>query len=167
MTTATYAIGVGSNRRGRHGGPEREVAAALAAIGGIVAASPVIASAPLGPSIRRYANAALLIESAEAPPVLLARLKRIERAFGRRRGQRWGARVIDLDILLWSEGAWASPGLVVPHRELQRRAFVLAPLVRIAPGWRDPVTGRTMRQLLARLTARPPVPRHGRAGAGP
>ncbi len=64
--------------------------AAIAAIGGVVATSPIIATAPLGPSIRRFANAAILIESDEAPPMLLARLKRIEAAFGRRRGRRWG-----------------------------------------------------------------------------
>ena len=147
MATAIYAIGIGSNRRGRHGGPADEVRAAIAAIGGVVATSPIIATAPLGPSIRRFANAAILIESDEAPPMLLARLKRIEAAFGRRRGRRWGARVIDLDILLWSEGVWRSDGLTVPHVALAERGFVLAPLRRIAPGWRVPGAMRTIRQL--------------------
>ena len=147
MATAIYAIGIGSNRRGRHGGPADEVRAAIAAIGGVVATSPIIATAPLGPSIRRFANAAILIESDEAPPVLLVRLKRIEAAFGRRRGRRWGARVIDLDILLWSEGVWRSDGLTVPHVALAERGFVLAPLRRIAPGWRVPGAMRTIRQL--------------------
>ena len=147
MATAIYAIGIGSNRRGRHGGPADEVRAAIAAIGSVVATSPIIATAPLGPSIRRFANAAILIESDEAPPMLLARLKRIEAAFGRRRGRRWGARVIDLDILLWSEGVWRSDGLTVPHVALAERGFVLAPLRRIAPGWRVPGAMRTIRQL--------------------
>ena len=147
MATAIYAIGIGSNRRGRHGGPAEEVRAAIAAIGGLVAASPVIGSAPLGPSIRRFANAAILIASDEPPPVLLARLKRIETAFGRRRGRRWGARVVDLDILLWSGGIWRERRLMVPHAALAERPFVLAPLARIAPGWRHPVDGRSIRQL--------------------
>jgi len=147
MATAIYAIGIGSNRRGRHGGPAEEVRAAIAAIGGLVAASPVIGSAPLGPSIRRFANAAILIASDEPPPVLLARLKRIEAAFGRRSGRRWGARVIDLDILLWSGGIWRDRRLTVPHAALAERPFVLAPLTRIAPGWRHPVDGRSIRQL--------------------
>lgn len=147
MATAIYAIGIGSNRRGRHGGPAEEVRAAIAAIGGLVAASPVIGSAPLGPSIRRFANAAILIASDEPPPVLLARLKRIEAAFGRRRGRRWGARVVDLDILLWSGGIWRERRLTVPHAALAERPFVLAPLARIAPGWRHPVDGRSIRQL--------------------
>src|SRR5690606_32497421 len=102
------------------------------------------------PSIRRFANAAALIESDEAPPALLGRLKAIERAFGRRRGRRWGARVIDLDIILWSEGAWGDPDLVVPHPRFRERAFVLDPLALIAPRWRDPVSGLTVRHLRAR-----------------
>ena len=152
-----YAIGLGSNRRGRHGSPADEVRAGLAAIGGVTAVSPIIASAAIGPSIRRFANAAALIASDEPPPVLLARLKAIEARFGRRRGRRWGARVIDLDILLWSGGRWRSRTLTVPHPALTARSFVLAPLARIAPGWRDPATGRSVRQSLHRLTARRPV----------
>lgn len=147
MTSAIYAIGIGSNRRGRHGGPDDEVRAAMAAVGGVLARSPVIGSAPIGPSIRRFANAVALIASDESPPVLLDRLKRIEADFGRRRGRRWGARVIDLDILLWSGGIWRDTRLSVPHVALAQRAFVLAPLATIAPGWRDPVSTRTIRQL--------------------
>ena len=157
MATTTYAIALGSNRRGRHGAPEAEVLAALAAIGA-GRASRVIASAPLGPSIRRFANAAALVESDLSPPAMLARLKAIERAFGRRPGRRWGARVIDLDIALWSGGRVATRALTIPHRELRRRAFVLAPLAEIAPGWRDPASGLTVRQLHARLTRRRALP---------
>ena len=144
----TYAIALGANVHGRHGSPERALAAALKAIGGVIAASPVMRSSPIGPSRRRFANAAALIASDEEPPALLARLKRIERAFGRRRGQSWGARVLDLDIVLWSGGAWSAKGLTVPHAAFRERTFVLRPLARIAPGWRDPLTGRSVRQLL-------------------
>lgn len=167
MATATYLIGLGSNRRGRHGGPADEVRAALSAIGGVEAGSRVVTSAAIGPSRRAFANAAALIASEEPPPVLLARLKAIERAFGRRRGQRWGARVIDLDILLWSGGAWRSRGLTVPHAELRGRRFVLDPLATLVPGWRDPLTGLTVRQLAHRLTARRPLPRARGTGEGP
>lgn len=162
MARTSYAIALGSNRPGRHGAPEREVAAAIAALEGVVAVSPIFRTAPLGPSNRRFANAAAIVESDEEPPALLRRLKRIERSFGRRRGRIWGARVIDLDIVLWSGGSWGGAGLVVPHRAFRERGFVLHPLARIAPGWRDPVTGRTVRQLLARLTRRAPTPRGGR-----
>ncbi len=149
-----YVVALGSNRRGRHGAPAAQVRAAIDAIGGVVTASPILATAPLGPSRRRFANAAVLIESDEPPPVLLRRLKRIERAFGRRRGRRWDARVIDLDIILWSGGAWASPDLIVPHPRFRERDFVLAPLVRLVPAWRDPISGLTIRQLAARLARR-------------
>ena len=165
MARTSYVIAVGSNRPGRHGSPHAEVCAALAQLGGI--ASPVIASAPLGPSTRRYANAALLIESDHAPPAVLAELKAIERAFGRRRGRRWGARVIDLDIVLWSGGLWSSRDLTIPHAAFRTRDFVLAPLAMLVPGWRDPVTSLTVRQLHARLTAPRAAPSRGRLpGAG-
>ncbi|MDX5982731.1 2-amino-4-hydroxy-6-hydroxymethyldihydropteridine diphosphokinase [Sphingomonas echinoides] len=157
MQSSTYAIALGSNRRGRHGGPVAEVRAAIAALEGVVAVSPIIASAPLGPSIRRFANAAVLLESPLAPPAMLARLKAIERAFGRRRGARWGARVIDLDIVLWSGGSWGTAALTVPHIAFRERGFVLDPLRTIAPDWRDPVTGLSIRQLHARLHKRAPL----------
>jgi 2-amino-4-hydroxy-6-hydroxymethyldihydropteridine diphosphokinase len=148
---SSYVIALGSNRRGRHGAPADEVRAALAAIGGVVMTSPLVATAPLGPARRRFVNAAALVESEDSPPEMLARLKAIETAFGRRRGQRWTDRVIDLDIILWSGGAWASDGLIVPHPDFRRREFVLRPLAAIVPAWRDPVTGRTIRQLAARI----------------
>jgi 2-amino-4-hydroxy-6-hydroxymethyldihydropteridine diphosphokinase len=156
MPTTTYAIALGSNRRGRHGGPARMVATAIEAIGGTVAASPIAESAPVGPSLRRFANAAVLIETTEAPPALLARLKRIERAFGRRRGRRWGARTIDLDIVMWSGGTWSDRTLTVPHASFRERDFVLGPLAAIVPGWRDPLTGRTIRQLAHAVDRRAP-----------
>ena len=148
MTTTSYAIAIGSNRRGRHGAPHREVAAAIAALKHVVAASPIVTSDPIGPSTRRFANAVVVIESRHRPAALLIRLKRIERRFGRRAGRRWGARVIDLDIILWSGGIWASPHLSIPHPAFRERRFVLAPLAQIAPEWRDPIRNRSVRQLL-------------------
>lgn len=155
MGTTSYAIAIGSNRPGRHGAPEREVTAAIAALGRVTAASPILRTPPLGPSKRRFANAVAILETDEPPSVLLRRLKAIERGFGRRRGRVWGARVIDLDIVLWSGGSWGSPGLIVPHRHFRTRDFVLRPLAAVAPGWRDPVTGLSVRQLAARLRRKP------------
>ena len=148
----------------RHGAPPRVLRAALAALAGdkhlrLKAASPIVASAPLGPSRRRYANAAAVVKTALDPPRLLERLQRMEIAFGRRRlGQRWGARVLDLDIVLWSGGGWHSPGLTIPHPRFRERAFVLAPAARIAPDWLDPITHLTLCQLVARLTRPRPLP---------
>ena len=130
MTSSTYAIAIGSNRRHRrHGAPERVVAAAIEALSGIgtvEAASRIVATPALGPAGRSFANAAVLLATELSPPALLARLKQMERAFGRRPGRRWGARVLDLDIILWSEGFWDGPGLTVPHPEFRARAFQTA-----------------------------------------
>ncbi|WP_294287571.1 2-amino-4-hydroxy-6-hydroxymethyldihydropteridine diphosphokinase [uncultured Sphingomonas sp.] len=165
MATTSYVIAVGSNRAGRHGPPQAEVQAALAQLGG--RAASLMTSAPVGPSLRRYANTAALIESDLPPPAMLARLKAIERAFGRRRGRRWGARVIDLDIILWSGGTWRDRALVIPHPRFRERDFVLVPLTALAPRWRDPLSGLTARQLLARLTVRRPAPNRAIGGWGP
>lgn len=151
MARASYAIAIGSNRPGRHGSPEREVLAAVEALEGVVAVAPLIRSAPLGPSLRRYANTVALVASTRSPPEMLTHCKAIERAFGRRRGRRWGTRVLDLDLVLWSGGPWAGPGLVVPHPAFRARDFVLAPLAQLVPDWRDPVSGLSIRQLAHRL----------------
>ena len=158
-----YLIALGSNmRHGRYGSPERVLAAALTTLDrgkiSVKQATPVLRSAPLGPSRRRYANSAAVIETRLEPEALLALLQQIERQFGRRRGgQRWAARVLDLDIVLWSGGLWSSPGLTIPHLEFRQRSFVLGPAHALAPRWRDPLTGLTLRQLYARLMR--PAPR--------
>ena len=163
-----YAIGLGSNRRHvRHGDPRQVLLAALAALESDdiepVDASPIIASEPLGPSRRQYANAVALVASPLSPPDMLDRLQGIEADFGRRTGQRWSARTLDLDILLWSGGAWSEAGLTIPHPALADRAFVLGPLRAIAPDWRHPLTARTIRQLAARLVRPKPVDRNAEA----
>ena len=152
-----YLIALGSNvRHHRHGLPEAVLAAALTELTQrgltVLRAAPILRSAAVGPSLRRYANGAALIETGLDPAALLAALKSIERGFGRRRGgQRWTSRVLDLDIVLWSGGPWASADLFVPHPLFRARQFVLKPAAAIAPDWRDPLTGLTLRQLAARL----------------
>ena len=164
MAKTSYAVALGSNRRhGRHGAPANTVAAAAAALDGgeatLAALSRIRATPAMGPAGRGFANAAAIIQTDLEPPELLARFKQIEGAFGRRGGRRWGPRVLDLDILLWSGGPWESGGLVVPHPDFRARRFVLDPLAEIAPLWRDPLTGLTVRQLLRRIAARRPVDR--------
>mgnify|MGYP000212141702 CR=1 FL=1 len=144
------------------GGPRQAIAAALAALEreglALAAVSRILDSAPVGPSLRRYANAAVVVTSELDPPELLALLHEVECAFGRRRrGRRWRARPLDLDVVLWSGGIWLSPMLAIPHPEFRRRSFVLGPAAAIAPAWRDPLTGRPLRQLRARLTRNPPL----------
>ncbi|MDO7841443.1 2-amino-4-hydroxy-6-hydroxymethyldihydropteridine diphosphokinase [Sphingomonas immobilis] len=153
MPRTSYAIAIGSNRWGRYGPPVTQVQDArifLSEVGRVTASSPVIASPPLGPSRRRFANAVILFETMLDPPALLRALKAIERDFGRRPGVRWGARVLDLDIVLWSAGPYWDRTLTIPHPQFRKRRFVLDPLLRIAPDWRDPLSGLSVRQLAAR-----------------
>lgn len=161
--SSSYLVALGSNRRHHLFGSPRDVVCAameeLAALGTVVARSQIMDTPPLGPAQRRFANAACEIESEYDPPSLLAGLKRLERDFGRRAGQRWGDRVLDCDIVVWSGGEFASRALTIPHPHFARRAFVLTPAQQIAPDWRDPVSGRTLRQLNARLTRKRALPR--------
>ena len=131
----------------------------LAALGTVTARSHVIDTAPLGAAQRRFANAALVLETELDPEALLAALQRTEREFGRKRWRRWGDRVLDLDIVLWSEGAYRSDALRIPHPEYRSRYFVINPATVIAPHWRDPITGLSLRQAKARLTRPRPAPR--------
>ncbi|MDB5721804.1 MAG: folK [Alphaproteobacteria bacterium] len=148
MAKTRYAVALGSNRRGRHGAPADTIRAAARAIESR-SLSRIRLTPALGPAGRSFANAVAIVESELDPAELLAILKATERSFGRRSGRRWGPRILDLDIILWSEGPFESTGLVVPHRAFRERRFVLQPLAEIAPAWRDPITGRTARQLLA------------------
>ena len=162
MAETRYLIGLGSNRF--CGGPPRRVIARaverLAAKGvEIVKHSAIVATPPLGPGTRHYANAAVEIETDLSPSGLLELCTAIESDFGRRPGRRWGDRVIDIDLLFWSGGCWADPGLTLPHPALTTRDFVLAPLARIASEWRHPVSGRTVRHLHHHLRRNMPVDR--------
>ena len=154
-----YAIALGSNRpHGRFGRPAGVVEAAIVRLDedfGLFDASPIVLNPAHGGAGRDFANAVALIESDLEPPEMLIHLKTIEREFGRRRGRRWGPRVLDLDLVLWSGGTFRSRRLTVPHPQLARRAFVLQPLAAIAPNW--PVVGSlSVRHLAHRLARRVP-----------
>lgn len=82
---------------------------------------------------------------------LLAALLEVERGLGRVRKERWGPRVIDLDLILYGDEVIADEGLVVPHPRMAERRFVLAPLAEIAAEVVHPVTGLTIREMLAEL----------------
>ena len=160
-----YLVALGSNMRVPGvGGPAKVLRAAIDRLAGlqldIAAVSRIIASRPVGPSIRLYANAAIEVETGLTPLDLLDLLQSVEADFGRRRrGARWRARPLDLDIILWSGGAWASPDLIIPHPLFRERDFVIGPAAQIAPQWRDPVTGLTLRQLAARQRKTGATPR--------
>ena len=159
QATHLYAIAIGSNRpHGRFGRPSGVVEAAIARLDrqfGLFNASPIVLNAAHGGAGRNFANAVALVESELDPPAMLWALKDIEGDFGRRPGRRWGPRVLDLDLVLWSGGRYRDRQLRIPHARLAERGFVLGPLAAIAPNWR--VAGaRTVGHLAHRLAHRPP-----------
>ena len=118
-----------------------------------------------------YVNAAALVETEAAPQEVLTLLHRVEADFGRARQQRWGMRTLDLDLVCWGDRVlpdaaafdhWlnlppdrqreaAPEQLILPHPRLQDRAFVLVPMAEVAPGWRHPVLGLTVNEMIERL----------------
>ena len=152
----TVYLGLGSNLDDRR----RNLEAALDALRAhpqiaVTAVSSFLETDPVGgpPGQGRFLNAAAKIETDLSPEALLEELKRVERALGRKPGPRWGPREIDLDILLCGEEILETGTLVIPHPRMRERRFVLEPLAEIAPDVRDPVTGLSVRALLAHLDA--------------
>jgi 2-amino-4-hydroxy-6-hydroxymethyldihydropteridine diphosphokinase len=135
MSSFLVYIGLGSNLEGPRGQVER----ALEELAGLPQSrllrhSRLYRSAPLGPEGQPdYINAVAALETALSPLDLLDELQRIETLHGRVRGERWGARTLDLDLLLFGEERIELPRLKVPHPEMANRAFVLIPLAEIAP----------------------------------
>ncbi len=157
MVSQLYAIAIGSNRpHGRFGRPPQVVEAAVARLDRdftLFDASPILLNRAHGGAGRDFANAAALVESELPPLEMLRALKSLEREFGRRRGRRWGSRVLDLDIIDWSGGRFRSRRLTIPHPAATGRAFVICPLASIAPEWRLD-RAHSVRQLAHRLARR-------------
>ena len=143
-------IGLGSNQDS----PLQQLHLALEALqqlpkSRLADASPVYRSRPVGPSDQPdFLNMAARLLTDLAPRALLDQLLAIEHAQGRVRRQRWGPRIIDLDILLFADHEINEPRLRLPHPELPNRDFVLRPLMDLDPTLTLP-DGRPLRELLA------------------
>lgn len=149
-------IGLGGNLPSEVGDPRRTLVAALAELEtqgyATLARSPLYRTAPVPVSDQPwFVNAVARLAPIGAPEDLLDVLLAVERRFGRRRGAPNAARTLDLDLLAFEEICHESPRLVLPHPRLHQRAFVLQPLMDIAPDWRHPRSGLSTRQLLAAL----------------
>ena len=132
---ALARIGVGSNVGDAVANVRRAIDE-LAALGTVAARSSLYRSEPWGvPEQPDFVNAAALLETVLEPRALLAALKAIEHRMGRGETQRWGPRVIDLDILAYDDLEMREPRLTIPHERLFERAFALAPLAEIDPAF--------------------------------
>lgn len=102
-----------------------------------------------------YLNAVCMFETKLSAEPLMDAMKQLENDLGRERTERWGPRKIDLDLLDLGGQMKTFGDPVLPHPRMARRAFVLVPLCEIAPGWIDPLTGRTAIEMLAVLDPDP------------
>ena len=169
MTALAY-VGLGSNLGDRLATLRSAVEALRAGVmpaTELLRCSPVFETRPLGPSLHPFLNAAVELRTELAPEELLTELLALEARHGRTRRERWEARTLDLDLLVMTEDGRSlrvdTERLVLPHPELARRDFVLAPLAALRPDLR-PGGGATAAELLAAL---PPADRTILAHDGP
>jgi 2-amino-4-hydroxy-6-hydroxymethyldihydropteridine diphosphokinase len=102
----------------------------------------------IGPPQPDYLNGCVTLQVEILPHELLEILLGIEQQFGRVRQERWGPRIIDLDLLLYDDIIVDTPNLQIPHPRMRDRAFVLVPLAETAPDWVEPVSGYVIKELL-------------------
>jgi 2-amino-4-hydroxy-6-hydroxymethyldihydropteridine diphosphokinase len=98
-----------------------------------------------------YLNQVILVESALAAPTILQKILSIENMMGRKREEKWGSRIIDIDILFYNSAIINEPGLQIPHPELHKRRFTLEPLAQIAPQLIHPILNQNILQLKNKL----------------
>jgi 2-amino-4-hydroxy-6-hydroxymethyldihydropteridine diphosphokinase len=98
-----------------------------------------------------YLNAVAVGTTTLEPDALLSGLMSLEQASGRTRPALRAPRTLDLDLILFGDRVVDQPGLSIPHPRFRERLFVLEPLAELAPDWKDPVSGKTVRELLELL----------------
>ena len=147
------AIALGSNLGDRDGYLRAALAALQPSIDRL-RISTFHDTAPVGVGRQpTFLNAAAVGETSLSARALLETLLGVERDLGRERPFPGAPRTLDLDLILYGEAIIdEAPSLIVPHPRFRERRFVLEPLAEIAPDWRDPVTGKTVEELLRGLT---------------
>jgi 2-amino-4-hydroxy-6-hydroxymethyldihydropteridine diphosphokinase len=146
-------IGLGANL----GEPRQQLQEAITQLAAaeeieLVKASSFYRTPPLGPPDQPwYVNAVIKVRTRLTPEELLRVLHRLEDDLGRVRRERWGPRVVDLDLLLYNGVILSGADLCLPHPEMHRRSFVLVPLAEIAPQAWHPALLKTTAELLAAL----------------
>lgn len=116
---------------------------------GLVKKSSIWESEPIGAAEYTFLNSTVLIETTHKPGELLRLLKDFEQKCGREKDpQRWGPRVLDLDIIGFGDLVIDRETLIIPHPEYHRRLFVLYPMMEIVPGWTDPITRKGIREMI-------------------
>ncbi|SIO33148.1 2-amino-4-hydroxy-6-hydroxymethyldihydropteridine diphosphokinase [Vannielia litorea] len=174
VTKALFAVG--SNAASPAGSPSLTILSSFSAANNdsfaVLAKSRLFETPAFPPGNGpAFVNAAVVAETTLSPEACLAHLHAIEAAHGRERSVRWGPRTLDLDLIGWGDAVrpdrptwrrWArlSPEsaaretpeeLILPHPRLAERAFVLVPLLDVAPDWVHPVTGLTVAEMAAAL----------------
>jgi 2-amino-4-hydroxy-6-hydroxymethyldihydropteridine diphosphokinase len=131
---------------------------AVAAEGRITKVSRLWRTRAVGPSQPDYLNAAVVVEWPTGPRSLLARCHELEADAGRNRAreERWGPRVLDLDLLIADTVVCRGPVLELPHPRFHERRFALEPAAEVAPDWLHPLLGLTIEKLAARSRQRDP-----------
>lgn len=154
MVTAYLSLGSNLGRREATLAGARALLSATPGVA-VTASSALYETDPVGGPEGQgpYLNAVLRVETALSPRALLQVALDAEAHFGRRRAERWGARTLDVDLLLYGGEVRREADLVLPHPRLHLRRFVLDPLCDLAPGLPHPLLGRTARDLRDALPA--------------
>ncbi|MEB3292958.1 MAG: 2-amino-4-hydroxy-6-hydroxymethyldihydropteridine diphosphokinase [Synechococcales bacterium] len=153
MVSSLCAIALGSNLGSPVGNSQTTLTAALQVLNNtpgmqVITRSHWYRTKAVGPPQPDYLNGCALLRTDLTPLDLMSTLLQVESQFGRIRRERWGARTLDLDLLLFNDQMLLSPRLEIPHPRMAERAFVLVPLAEIAPDWQDPRSGQSIQQLL-------------------
>ncbi len=153
MSKSTVYLALGTNLGDRPGNLQNAIAG-LPPVVTVLESSPVYKTLPWGVTDQpAFLNMVIKAETHSEPLELLKQLKLLETRLGRLPSIRYGPRLIDIDLLFYDDLILNTAELTIPHPNLHERAFVLVPLSDLAPEFIHPVTGKTVRQLLAEVSA--------------